>query len=198
MFGKKSRDENILALIQSGNDSKAIAILYDTSFVKIKKHIKHNSGNLQDAEDVFQDGVTILYRNIKNGKFDAKNDIDAYLFTICKNLWINNVHKNSKIDFKEDIQFAEYKNEHKTTQTAIVFSDEREQQIKDVFARLGSKCEALLTQVVYFDATMKELVEKFGFSNEDSAKTQHYKCKQKLIETVGHNETFRKLLSDGI
>lgn len=191
----KERDKDIVALINQGKDSLAISKIYDSSFSKIKNHVKRNSGNLQDAEDLFQDGITILYRYIKNGKYDSSYDIDAFLFIICKNLWVNKVKKDQKINYTEEApkgntQDWEFKD--------ALISQEREKSIKDIFSILGDRCKELLTLVIYFDYTMKEVADKMAFSNEDSAKTQHYKCKQKLVELVGGNMAFKNVLKDGI
>jgi RNA polymerase sigma factor (sigma-70 family) len=192
----KPRDKNVLELIHSGKDSKAISLLYDSSFGKIKKHIRSNGGNLQDAEDIFQDAITVLYRYIKNGKFDPNNDIDAFLFTISKNLWINTVKKNQRTEYSGDI--TDFKQGLSDANDVQLINKEREELIQNMFSIIGDRCKDILTLVIYGDHTMKDLVEKLGFSNEDSAKTQHYKCKQKLITLLGKNNAFKTILKDGI
>lgn len=191
----KDRDKHIVTLINEGKDSLALSKIYDSCFSKIKNHVRRNAGNLQDAEDLFQDGITILYRYIKTGKYDSNYEIDGFLFIICKNLWVNRVKKDQKIDYTEEIP----KNGSQSWEFSdALISHEREKSIKSVFSALGDRCKELLTLVIYFDSTMKEVAEKMAFSNEDSAKTQHYKCKQKLVELVGGNMAFKNVLKDGI
>lgn len=193
MITFKIRDKSILELIQQGKDSKAISMLYDKSFAKIKNHVKNNSGNVQDAEDLFQDAVVILYKYIKTNKFDYSNDIDAFLFTICKNLWINTVKKRQKLNYSDDTNMLDSFNTLPYEQTLI--DNERELLIQNSFEKLGGRCKEVLNHVIYFDVTMKELAEKMNFSSEDSAKTQHYKCKQKLIALLENNTVFKSMLN---
>ena len=45
---------------------------------------------------------------------------------------------------------------------------------------------------IYDKRSMKEISTMLGFSSQDSAKTQSYKCKQKLIKSLKENPTLAK------
>ncbi len=177
------------SLIHSGQDNKAIALLYKYSFPKIKSYIAGNSGNLQDAEDVFQDTIIIFYKYVKSKKFDESNDVDAIVYTIARNLWINRVKRSRKVAFQEEI--VEVKDFEPAMAERDIIDAERKEFIYNTFGQLGAKCKDILVQVIYYQASMKDLVKILGYSTEDSAKTQHYKCKQKLMELVGKNKGFK-------
>lgn len=186
------KDHTILEAIRLGKDEKAIGLLYDESFRKIKDFVRKNSGNIEDAEDLFQDAILVLFKHVQTGKYDDKHDLDGFLYTVARNLWINKIKREAKKSvLKNDYDVPS--GEHFYTQ---VLDNERSNQIMNTFAQIGEKCKDILTMVVYFDFSMKEVCEKLGYPNENAAKTQHYKCKQKLIELVGQNVAFKQLLKD--
>jgi RNA polymerase sigma factor (sigma-70 family) len=188
----KPKDTSILEAIRLGKDEKAIGLLYDESFRKIRDFVRKNSGNLEDAEDMFQDAILVLFKHVQTGKYDNKHDLDGFLYTVARNLWINKIKRDSKKSIlKNDYDVSS--GEQFYTQ---VLDNERSNQIMNTFSQIGEKCKEILTMVVYFDFSMKEVCEKLGYPNENAAKTQHYKCKQKLIELVGQNGAFKQLLKD--
>lgn len=192
MFQTKNITNTVPSLIQSGQDNKAIALLYKHAFPKIKTYIKNNSGNTQDAEDIFQDILVLFYKYVKTNKFNEAYDVDAIVYTIGKNLWINRARRTNKLQLKEEI--VESNEIEPAWIENNMINNERRELIQNTFGLLGSKCKDILVQVIYNQASMKDLVEILGYSNEDSAKTQHYKCKQKLMDLVGANSKFKAVL----
>jgi RNA polymerase sigma factor (sigma-70 family) len=186
----KASDSKIIEAILQGKDENAIGILYQESFRKIRDFIRKNSGSQEDAEDIFQDTVLILYKQIKMGKFNQELELGGFLYTVARNLWINKAKKDQHaVPLLEGFQ-------HASREPLPLLSKEREDFIHYVFGRVGDRCKQLLTLTVYFDHTMKEVCDKMGFPNENAAKTQHYKCKQKLIELMGQNTEFKNLLKN--
>lgn len=187
-----TKDVAIIESIRLGKDEKAIASLYDISFKKIREYVRKNSGNLEDAEDLFQDAILVLFKLIQAGKYDLKYDLDGFLYTVSRNLWINKVKRDAKKSALPD-GYDVSSNEHIYEK---VLDKERSELIMNTFSRIGDKCKEILTHVVYFDFSMKDVCEKLGYPNENAAKTQHYKCKQKLIDLVGKSGEFKQLLKD--
>jgi len=188
------KDTRIIQAILSGKDEKALQALYDSSFRKIRDFVKKNSGKLEDAEDVFQDAIISFYKVVKAGKFDENYDIDGFLFTAARNCWINKAKREQRILSMPD-NFQVESGDHFDQ---LLSEKERSEKIQAIFDMIGAKCKELLTLVVYFDYSMKDVCNKMGLQNENAAKTQHYKCKQKLIELLGQNTGFKQLLKDAV
>ena len=186
------KDERIIQAILHGKDDKALQGLYDTGFRKIRDFVKKNTGSTEDAEDVFQDAVISFYKHVKEGKFDISFDIDAFLFTAGRNCWINKVKREQKIVGMPD----NFQVESDHSLYGQLADKDRNEKVQAIFETIGSKCKELLTLVVYYDYSMKDVSIKMGLQNENAAKTQHYKCKQKLIELMGNNLGFKQLLKN--
>ena len=64
-------------------DRIILEYVYKKFFEEIKIYIKNNSGNDEDAQDVFQDANIIVYSNIKNKTIKIKSSFKDYLFSVC-------------------------------------------------------------------------------------------------------------------
>ena len=74
-------DQDIIELIRTNKSEKALRSLYK-HFPMMQKIIRHNGGNTQDAEDVFQEALIILVRGIKENDFTLTAKLSTYLFSI--------------------------------------------------------------------------------------------------------------------
>lgn len=191
---RKVSSKDILNLIYENSQDKALRLVFKQFFPVIRAHLLKKGAMKSDIDDVFQDAVLVFYKKAKNRELKENTDVGSYLYTVSKNLWINKIQRDNKsveFDFEpinNDVEHAPYKK---------VVDEEREESIKSIFAQLGAQCEELLINKFYHALSMKEIVEKMGFKNEDSVKSQHYKCKQKLLVLAKDNPWFINLLRSG-
>ena len=73
-----------------------------------------------------------------------------------------------------------------------MISNEKKMVLENLFLSIGEKCKELLLLSIFDKRSMIEISEILGFSSENSAKTQNYKCKQKLIKTLELNPELTK------
>lgn len=165
-------ESKIIHLIQDGNAEKAFAKLY-RYFPKVEKHVCINSGSKEEALDIFQDALIILYRKIIELKEQSNFSIDGFLINTCKLLWSNELRKKKvrtgdetcldKLLFEDEIQqHIEKENKFKT--------------IESVLQKLGEKCKTILESFYFKSLSMDSIAKKFGYKTVESAKVQKYKC----------------------
>lgn len=184
-------DEQILNSIKKGGDNKVLTYLYKTYFPRVKKLVVSNCGKQEDAEDIFQEAIVAFYKHVTMERFKEEYEIGAFIYTVARNLWINQAKRkkiNLPVEDNKEIP-AEY-----TNALDSIISNERELLVKNIINQLGERCKELLTHTIYHKLSMKEVCEKMGFSTEDGAKTKNYKCKQRLIELMKKNPTIQELL----
>ena len=87
----------VIESIRNGDNNKALEYLYKDPLRKIRKFILTNSGTLDDADDVFQDAIVVLFHYVKTGKYKEEYDLDGFLFRVAKNAWIDLARKRQKI-----------------------------------------------------------------------------------------------------
>ena len=78
------------------NDTKVVEYVYDKYFNAIKSYVIGNGGTKEDAWDIFQDGIIIIYEQIKNKDLEIKSSFMTYFFTICKYQWLKILRDKNK------------------------------------------------------------------------------------------------------
>ncbi len=184
-------DKEILNAIRAGKEDSALAFLYKKVLPKIKHYILGNSGNEDEAFDIFQDAMLVFYKQVKMDKFKEEYEIAGFIYSVSRNLWINRVkQKNRSVSMPEGMAVE-------APEPGLLdgmITKEREEYIMKLLSELGERCKELLLYSIYHKFSMKEICEKMGFSTEDAAKTRNYKCKQKLIALVKDNPSVKELL----
>ena len=142
---------------------------YISYFPKVASFIAKRGGTMEDAKDIFQEGLVILYEK-KDRKFES--GVEAYLFGICKNLW-----------FKHSNDVSKYQDE------TIALEEETEPLVDEnrllkLLNSAGQKCMKLLQRFYYDNLKTETIREEFGFSSNHSTAVQKYKCLEKIRETV--------------
>jgi RNA polymerase sigma factor (sigma-70 family) len=178
------KDKDIIESIKEGKNTQILEDLYEKVLPKISKYICKNSGNKDDAFDIFQDGVIIFYKYIITGRFREEFEISGFLYTVCKNLWINKV--------KHDKMLIRIEEKHESTDNYenildFIITKEREEEVRRLLMKLGEKCRKLLQYVFFYQLSTKEICEKMGFSSADTLKTKKYKCKKQLLEIINNS-----------
>lgn len=189
------KEEEIILInnLKQGDDTKIFSYLYKTTLKKVRGHILKNNGTHDEANDVFQDAVIILLNHVRNGKWDTKYDLDGFMFSISKNLWIDKVRKDQRKVNYQDIDRIENESDFKD-QLSELIDREKSNAVRVLFEKLDEKCRAILNFVMIERLSMKEISQKMGYSSEDVAKTRHYKCKQYLTGLVKGDVELVKLL----
>ncbi|HEY1010441.1 MAG: RNA polymerase sigma factor [Daejeonella sp.] len=169
-------NEIILGIL---NDSKDILNrLYKTYFPMVLQLVLNNNGNEDDAKDVFQESVIVLYNKVKSGNFELNSKLKTFIYSVCRRLWLKRLNAQSRNvrnveDFSEFIPVEDdlEKHEEKDRQFHLM-----EQALK----QLGEPCKTIIEDYYLQNRSMQEISEKFGYTNADNAKTQKYKCLQRL------------------
>lgn len=183
-------DSEILDSIRKGKEDRALEFLYKSVLPKIKHYVLSNSGDDQEAYDIFQDAIMIFYRQVKLDKFKEEHEIAGFIYSVSRNLWINRAKQRNRNVSAEGLSFVESDGDV----LGGLISKEREVYVMNMLAGLGERCKELLLFTIFHKLSMKEVCEKMGFSTENAAKTRNYKCKQKLIELVKDNPSVKDLL----
>lgn len=170
------KDTEILDFLKQDKFSKAVKGLY-AFYPGIKKLIKDNNGTKEDAEDVFQETLLVLYRKVQKNELVLSSALKTYFTSISKNLWYNELRKRGK-----EISFVQ----NYTAETSIAEEDETLKKAEMAFVLLGKKCQELLVLFYFKKLNMIEIARQLEFSNEKVAKNQKYRCLEKAKQNY-HN-----------
>ncbi len=186
-------DRQILDAIRTGNDKDVLKSIYKNVLPNVEKYICANSGSKDDAFDLFQDAVIILYKQVSNRTYnEEKYKIAGFLYTVSKNLWINRAKKKS---VEKDWYEKKQEDEIEPTVLEDLIDSEKKKLLNHVFKQIGDECVKLLTYSVYQELTMKEIADIIGMT-ENNVRVQSHRCKKKLRELVLNNSYLNKNLAN--
>ena len=169
-------NEIILGIL---NDSKEILNrLYKNYFPMVLQLVLNNNGNEDDAKDVFQECVIVLYNKVKNGNFELNSKLKTFIYSVCRHLWLKRLNANIRNirnikDFSEFLPVEDELEKHEE-------KDRQFNMMERALIQLGEPCKTIIEDYYLQNRSMHEISEKFGYTNADNAKTQKYKCLQRL------------------
>lgn len=175
-------DDELLRGLASGSD-EALAQLYRRYFPMVLHFVSGNSGSEDEAKDIYQETLIVLYEKVRSGSFELHCLLKTYIYSVSRRLWLKQLaYKN---------RFVVNDIENQVTDSAAIgqMSDdltdheERDRQFElmaDSLDRLGEPCRTLLEDFYIRHLSMQDITEKFGYTNADNAKTQKYKCLMRL------------------
>ena len=171
-------DEQFLEGLRSGN-SELLSALYKKHYNIVLKLIVNNSGTEEAAQDIYQETVIVLYENAQKPGFSLNCQLQTYIYSVAKRLWLKQLKKNGKTFLlKED-------DEHEVADVSSDMQEyaEKESEIEKMnksLTELGEPCATLIKDFYVHRLSMENIADKFGYTNADNAKNQKYKCLQRL------------------
>ena len=183
----KYRNSNNLIEGIRNQDKKVLQDIYSDYFPTIKRFVVENNGTEQDAKDVFQDAIIIIYRKIKEGTFDLSSSFKTYIYSVCRFIWLKELKKNTERAEKDNL-YVEYEDIPEVT----IDEYEQNEQYKLYqlhFKRLSEDCQTLL-QLFLKKVPLKEIAQKLGIDSMQFIKRKKYKCKEQLIRYIKSDPKF--------
>ena len=178
------KDSEIVELIRSRREDKALRKLYGY-YPKVERFIRSKGGSKGDAADIYQEALIIFCEKATAPEFRLTSSIYTYLFGVCRLLWRNELKKRGKrVEVSIETQLPE------TEESAIEKEMELQRNLRlveSLFNIIGERCKEVLQRFYYEMQRMKEIALSMGFSSENVAKNQKYKCLERLkkeFETV--------------
>lgn len=168
--------------------SKVLEYLYAEYIPMIKTFILNNSGNINDAEDVFQDTMIIVFKKIQNGNLKLTSSFKTYFYAICKKLWLQRLPLLQRIVDKDQSEESwndilgheEYK------------SFEEEKLFQDHFRRLDLDCQKVLAS--FFERRpYSEIANELKFKSSYIKKLK-FNCKEKLYQSIINDPIYLELM----
>jgi len=178
---KNENTKNILELIRKGDKATLHKIYIDNRDIFINFSKKYGV-NSYDAEDIYQDAILVLQKNVVMGKVtDLNSSISTYLFAIGKYKIFQSFRENSKLEYSDDIEISEKSFDYDVN----LYPDNLTKQqrlLKISINKLGERCKEILTLFYYQGYTLDEITEILNYSDKKVLKSQKSRCVKQLKE----------------
>lgn len=160
------------------NDKTVVEAIYRDNFPMVQAFILNNSGDSDEARDIFQEAMIVLYEKAISGNFELNCLLKTYIYSVCRRLWLKRLqqlqrygslveHVDETVAVDEDLEAHEKHNADFTL-------------MENAMSKIGEPCKSLLDAYYIQKKNMQEIAADFGYTNADNAKTQKYKCLVRL------------------
>src|SRR5829696_3685932 len=187
--------ELISSLMENTGMDAALKFLYREHFELLSRYILNNSGNEQDAEDIFQEVVVAFINLVKAGKFRGESSIKTFLFSLNKNIWLNELKRRGRAMAREEKYERQNVGEALTVDAAMELRQSKA-ELMQVINELGENCKKILLLFYYENRSMKEIVDYLPYENEQVVRNKKSKCLKKLEQLVTGNKTLHDQLKN--
>ncbi|NTW26125.1 MAG: sigma-70 family RNA polymerase sigma factor [Lentimicrobium sp.] len=187
-------DEAIIEGLRLRSDF-IIKYIYQELFPTIKYLVIKNSGNEEDAEDIFQDGLIVIFKKIKENQLELTSSFRTYLYSVCRNLWLQKLSRRKQFsrEFSDIETFVELPDKVMEE----IYDDEVEKYrlYQQHFLTLNDDCQKVLLLFMK-KLSLREIAVEMGYKTEKYAKTRKYLCKEELKKRIINDPKCHKFLSD--
>jgi RNA polymerase sigma factor (sigma-70 family) len=175
----------------ANNDSAIIQSIYKKFVPKVVSYIRNNSGDQDQAQDVVQEIMILLFNQAKANKLHLTCPFDAYFFLLCKRKWLNELKKSSNkgVTIDEDRPSINESTEQMVNETELF--DEKQQLFDTMFLKLGDKCQELL-KLSFSIKSMEEVAEKLNVTYGYVRKKKSL-CVGQLTQWIQETNRFKSL-----
>lgn len=165
----------------SNHEERSLLLLYKLYFPMVLHLVVNNHGTEDDAKDLFQETMIVLYDKSREAGFTLEAKLKTYLYAVARRLWLKQLSRQNKTPVKS----AEFTEDETEADIPEDFQDHEEKEerfaiMSHALSKLGEPCKSLLEDFYLRQMSMQEIAEKFGYTNPDNAKTQKYKCLNRL------------------
>lgn len=189
-------DAALLADLQTAkNTENAIKSIYRSYFESLGWYVMNNSGSREDAEDVFQEVVINFIDLVQKNKFRGESSIKTFLFSLNRHIWLNELKKRGRALKREEKYQAGQEAEEKDVTGQITDREERK-QILLLVGQLGETCKKILLSFYYDNLSMKEILDKLHYENEQVVRNKKYKCLKQLEQLIAANPSIQQNLKN--
>lgn len=191
-------DTDLLQVIRDGqNLSPALQYLYGQSYDPLRIYIETHGGSAADAEDVLQEVIVSFIEIVKAGKFRGDSSIKTFLYSLNRNIWLNELKKRGRAQVRE-MNYEKSRSTEDADAATLIAGRESRKQIMEMVERLGESCQKILLAFYFENLSMKEILETTDFENEQVVRNKKYKCLKSLEQLLTADPQLAKTLKTAL
>ena len=191
---KRLTDEEILAGLRK-RDNRVLKYIYKNSFNPVKQLILHNAGTDNDAEDIFQETLIIIFKKLKEEPdFELTSAFNTYVYSVSRLLWLKHLRNIKKIeidplnrDMEERIEFEE--------PTPVQDKDLRMAIYQKTLLKIPEDCQKIL-RLTAQDVSSREIAQQLGFRSEGYVRKRRHFCKEYLVNRIKEDPDYQAMMEE--
>ncbi|TAH18968.1 MAG: sigma-70 family RNA polymerase sigma factor [Cytophagales bacterium] len=172
-----TNDQTLVDKIREG-DSDALKYLYKKYYPVVLRLITQNSGDEEDAEDIYQETLIVLYEKAKDPNFKLSSSLKTFIYSVSRNKWLYKLRQEGtgSVSFEEVEDYIEVADEAKEFDSEIVDYDNL---LGEALKKMDDTCRKLLEYFYYHKLPLETIAQKLNYNNGNTAKAKKNKCMNK-------------------
>ena len=173
-----TEQEKLLLEGLARSDNQAIESIYRDNYSMVLSFVLNNSGNIEEARDLFQEVMIVLFEKAVSGSFELQCLLKTYIYSVARRIWLKRLQQLNRFGIRvegieESVPVEEELEAHEKLNTDFIM-------MENALSKIGEPCNSLLNAFYLQKKNMQEIAANFGYTNADNAKTQKYKCLMRL------------------
>lgn len=161
-------------------DSRVLGQIYARFFPMLAQHVRQRGGSEEDAQDVFQDTMVVLFRKLQSPDFELTSGFGTFLMGVGKKVWLKKASRRGQYSEQAIAEIEVAAEEHIEIELE---NTERNRLFRSKLRQLGQDCQQVL-QLFFAGIPMTKIAEQMGYASESYAKKRKFQCKQKLTQLI--------------
>ncbi|MDO1448423.1 sigma-70 family RNA polymerase sigma factor [Rhodocytophaga aerolata] len=143
-------------------------------FPMVWKYIRNNHGSREDAIDLLQEAMVVLYRNLQKENFVLTCKASSYIYAVCRQNWLYFLRKQklSSIDITSLVDTVP-----EETKPVESLTDE---QLNALLDKLDQVSRQLLVLFYYQNKSLEEIAAQLNLTSANTVKVRKFRCLNRL------------------
>jgi RNA polymerase sigma factor (sigma-70 family) len=172
-------------------DHQILKKIYLEYYPFIFNYISGNSGSEEDAKDIFQDALVVIYMKARKNPDFLISSFKSFLYSNCRLLWLR-VLNDKSWNFQSLENYDDITDIDQDSIVGDLIEMEKRKLVLKHFRGLNEECKKLLALAI--DGTPLELIKEImGYSSIQYVKNRRLNCKNLLIRKVRNSPEFKEL-----
>ena len=167
-------------------NNRIVLWLYEQVLPGLEEYVSRKGGSVQDAKDLFQDAMMIVFDKIRRNKFKPEVSVSAYIFGACMKMWVSKFRKSIRNRNFEETEEKEKNlpaNMYVDPEPPVDFSEIKRALYVRHVSSIGTECREIL-RLVNRGLSVEEISKILGHSDPRSTRNKKNYCMSKLIKRI--------------
>ena len=191
----KFTDAEIIQGILNQNEN-VLRFIYKDYFKPVRKLVYRNGGNVEDAWDLFQEGIGMLVDQVirEGSSLVLTSSLKTFFLEICKKQWYKTMRSNKKV-----ILSSEHIREGSVNPEEVEHEIEWEAALFRICMKylmyLKPDCRNLLKMMANDESTEK-MMHDLQFQSLQPVYNKKRTCIQYILKLINEDPEYKKMMND--
>jgi len=176
------------------NDVVLIKEIYQKWGPEVRNFVIKNSGQANDAKDIFQETIVAVLLKVRKGNFRLVAPLGGYLYHVYRAKWFNELSKKKKepVTIKD---ISRYINETEAIQLAeeTILLELRSNVLKACFVKISELCQKVLNEKYGKNLKAINIMQQLQLPSVGAVNKKMFDCREGLRKLIIKHPSFKDL-----